>query len=551
MNEKNHRTSTWTKPSPRWWIFVAGIFAFLLWLTIPFSERAREQINGLLTEQEEPPSTAIAPALEHAKSSSRIQVGLPGADGLIVRVVDQAGQPVDGARVFLCQRIGRSSSPLDRQTLGTTSVDGQVVINRSALPDSQEASIAARARGYLPAAVSISATDGQLATLVLSPALRQSVRCTDILGDPVSNVGVLLSRMGIPLGFQAEGFDEDVQPGFDPINAIHPRLTDAEGRAEFEELLPGKYRLEISGPFHENIDTLQTSVVVAGPEVHVTLTSLVYAVVQVTGDQLYTWSVGANSKEWLSPHPSTRSLSALLGKLRKEYPGCMVYVGGCKLRDVKISTVQADLFLTRTGKRRVEVPLRSAFEPIEPLIIEVPSSDSGIEPASTVTFTIRNGAGEPVECSEFIVFKDTVILPIEIPVTTAQPTRLPFGHWSIVTHTPFLQGHFRPSSFDVSTPEASVEIELHPEIVPVRIVARGYRGESLIRGSIELSQHGMNMSRGVPDLDGVLFWLKPGETRWRIGSLGHKSIDQVVPVVRRPDGSPQIIEFNLEVADAR
>jgi len=528
---------------------VTGLIA---WIMLR-GQGSREDPVGIVTTHQAPesPSEVATPL--------RIEDVLPGSDSArdslgaqrIIEIVDPMGAPIREATVFLCPRIERTSRSSDRQSLGVSGTDGRVVVPDSVLAASPDSHLAARAHGYLPAARPVAEIGPEGTTLVLAVEKRQGFRCTDIHGNPVPGIGILLSRLDIPSTFCRDGVDMDEEPGLDPVHALHARESDAEGLVEFGELMPGRYAFQVASGYYENVDDGQFAIVVPGPTVEVRLTTLVYAVVQVTGDHLYSWSITWDGPGWRSPSTFLRSLDGLLRRLRARYPGCLVYAGGCTSPSIPRSSIKADLLLARTGKMRVEVPLAPAFEDPEPFVVRVPPDLSGRDSVATVNFEFMDSAGRPIQCSDFFVHKDRLEFRIEVPVTAAEPSRLPIGRWSIVTHSDFLKNRFQPQFFEVSQAKETVVIQLGAELVPVRVAARGYRGEPPGRALIQVSQHGKHNSWGTSNLDSLTLWLQPGETEWYFGAMGYKPIRRSEPVLAMPDGEPQMIEFDLELSDSR
>lgn len=215
-----------------------------------------------------------------------------------------------------------------------------------------------------------------------------------------------------------------------------------------------------------------------------------------------------------------------------------------------ISSVNVDLYLLRSGKRRVEVPLAPAFADPKPLIVEVPPDTSGRETIASVKFEVREASGRSIPCSDFYTFKDRGELPIEVPILPGKPRRLPFGRWSIVTHSRHLANHFQPASFEIGHPEETIVIQLDVELVPVRLVARGYRGDSPIGGTVRTVQHGIEQDHAVRAEENFTIWLRPGETDWYFGSDRYQPHRWSEPVRSMPDGAPQTIEFDMELGES-
>jgi hypothetical protein len=361
----------------------------------------------------------------------------------------------------------------------------------------------------------------------------------------------MLSRLGIPASFCDAGLDPDLRPGLDPLNALYARSTDADGRADFAGLMPGRYQIQTGSEYFENVDRSQLSIEVPGPETAIRLTTLLCAVARVEGDELCSWSTAGDARDFLVVAPNGRSLQTLRKRLRERFPGAAVFACGCKSATPPAATVSMDLFLARTGKRHVEVPLAPAFEQPMPLVVEIPADAAGRETIASVEFRVRDAAGRAVPCSEFHAWRNWNELRLEMPLPVDKRARLPLGQWSIGTRSDLLKNHFQPVTIDLARAEESVEIRLDVELVPVRIVARGYRGEALSRGLIQFSQFGLHDGKSSPDLDNLTLWLRPGETEWSCGAFGYERVERVEPVLVLPDGQPQSILFDLKLAGGR
>ncbi len=114
----------------------------------------------------------------------------------------------------------------------------------------------------------------------------------------------------------------------------------------------------------------------------------------------------------------------------------------------------------------------------------------GPDTVSTVSFLIRDRTGRELPSSHFDVYKEKSVLPLSRRITPSVPLRLPYGRWSIDTQYNILQRHYEPRTFELSQPDAEVEIRLDIDLVPVNVVALGYRGEAQTLGKLEFFQFG-------------------------------------------------------------
>jgi len=467
----------------------------------------------------------------------------------LILVVDGSGTGIAGASVMLSSKVERATRVAGRQILGATSLDGQLLVPEQAILDSKADVIAARATGYLPASIPIAGAGTSPITLVLQPESRQELRCIDLNGDPVPGLCIVASRMDIPRTYCDRGIDPDLEPGLDPVNALQAQQSNSAGQVTFGELVPGRYLFMVESEYYENVDYTQFSFVVPGPTVVVRVTPLLCAVVQVVGDDIYSWGyTGGDSSVWLTPSNFSRSLDALKQRLKDRYPGSFVLVGGCKSASSVISSVPVDLLLARTGKRHVEVPLAPAFVDPVPIVVEVPPGEPGQESISTLRFVITDSAGRTVPCSDFFASKDTLVFPVEVPIADGRAVPLPHGRWSITTHSPFLRGHFQPEFFEHGMAGEVVSIQIDASLTPVRVVAQGYRDEPPTSLLVQVTCIGLHGNWGTENPGSLTLWLPPGDADWSLGAMGYEPCHGSEPVRQMSGGDSQVIDFKLELA---
>jgi hypothetical protein len=210
------------------------------------------------------------------------------------------------------------------------------------------------------------------------------------------------------------------------------------------------------------------------------------------------------------------------------------------------------LLLARTGKRLVELPLLPAVVDPDPLLVQVDAGAGGPNTVSTVSFIIRDRTARALSISHFDVYKEKSVLPLSRRITSSVPLRLPYGRWSIDTQYNILQGHYEPRTFELSQPDAEVEIRLDIDLVPVKVLALGYRGEAQTLGNLEFFQFGRRGSSGGDALDRVVLWMRPGETEWYFGTDSiYKTVERSIPVLEAPDGAIQTIQLPLELDRGR
>jgi hypothetical protein len=149
-----------------------------------------------------------------------------------VEVVNPDGRAIEGAEVFFTERIDTTVRKSDRQSLGKTDATGRLRVPQKSLPEGPIGHLAARARGFLPTYLAIPEADVEVVRLVLSPEHRQRFRCVDLEGVPVPGVVVMVSRKAVPLQFVVDGFDAEVEAGFDPIDAVLAAQSDESGMVE-------------------------------------------------------------------------------------------------------------------------------------------------------------------------------------------------------------------------------------------------------------------------------------------------------------------------------
>lgn len=506
--------------------------------------------DGKPADQETPasptPSTSIP--LEPIQQQTRDSVTTESS----VAVVSAGGSPIDGAEVFFTPRIDRTVRKSERRLLGSTSSNGKLQIPHQGELKHPTGHLAARASGYLPNSCAWSAREGCSYQIVLSPASEQIVRCTDLSGEPVQGIIVLLSRFGVPPDLGSDQVNPDLEAGFDSTHAILTRVTDESGHARFDELRPGRYSYAIRSEYFEDLNKGAHWFDVPSPVLDLRVTPLLCGILQVVGDEMYTYSVTTNAQEWMPSTGMQRSRAALTKRLQTRYPESVVYVTGHTLDAVPSWSVTVELLLARTGKRLVELPLLPAVVDPDPLLVQVDAGAGGPNTVSTVSFIIRDRTARALSISHFDVYKEKSVLPLSRRITSSVPLRLPYGRWSIDTQYNILQGHYEPRTFELSQPDAEVEIRLDIDLVPVKVLALGYRGEAQTLGNLEFFQFGRRGSSGGDALDRVVLWMRPGETEWYFGTDSiYKTVERSIPVLEAPDGAIQTIQLPLELDRGR
>lgn len=471
----------------------------------------------------------------------------------VIEVVDASGRGVENALVFIVKEIDSVVRKADRRDLGTTDAAGLLRVPAELLQSVPDSYLAARARGFLPASIALAGLTANRIQIRLEPELRQRFRCVDLNGVPVAGIVVMLSRKVVPASFCAEGLDPEIEPGIDPVMASLAQVTDEMGIAEFGELRRGPYKFQIHSEYYEQVFDSNSKIRVEVPtdEHVIRLAPLLCAVVQVVGDELYSWSVTTSSSLWMNQNALTRSLFGLRRRLEARYPGALCYVTGHGSSDATVFSVTAELWLAHAGKRMVEIPLVPAYTDPEPIVI---TAEAGEQPnnIAEVVFTIRDSVGRSVACPHMSVFRTKSVLPLYKDVTPGQPMRLPFGDWNVATRYGPLERHFQPQTIHVSKPEESFEISLDIELVPVRVEPVGYRGRIEQVGRLEVTQFGRRAGAGGRELDQTLLWLRPGETQWYFGTDSfYETFERMIPVESTPEGTVQTIRFDLVLKDGR
>jgi hypothetical protein len=464
-----------------------------------------------------------------------------------IEVRSTDGRPIERAEIFLTAHIGPTVRKTDRQALGHTNADGQLLVDTESWSLPPSSFVAARAKGYLPSYVSLQAAGDDPVRLVLAPELRQRFRCVDLQGDPVPGVAVMLSRKGIPWDFGVDGLDSEEESGFDPIDATLTGESDELGLVEIGELRGGAYRLSIRSEYYDRVvpDGASSNIEISESTHEILLSPLLCAIVQVVGDEMYTHAVTTSAKLWLNPSTDRRSTHYLYLRLAARYPGALVYVNAVPSATSTVTSVSAELWLARTGKRVLDLQLLPAYSDPKPLVIQVDPGSTGADNLSNVVFTIRDAAGRLVDCPHMQIYREKSVIPLMKEIVPSKPLRLPFGRWQLATQYSLLEGYFQPKYVDISTPEASFEIQLEIELVPVRVLAIGHRGQPENHGNLVFTQFGRTENSSGP-LDRKTHWLRPGNTEWYFGTdQFYESVERMIPVRSMPDGEVQTIQFDL------
>lgn len=464
-----------------------------------------------------------------------------------IEVRSTDGRPIERAEIFLTGQIGPTVRKADRQALGTTNAVGQLLVDTEATSLPPSSFVAARAKGYLPSYVSLQAVGDEPVRLVLAPEFRQRFRCVDLEGEPVPGVAVMLSRKGVPRDFAVDGLDAEEESGFDPIDATLTGESDASGLVEIGELRGGAYRLSIRSEYYERVvsEGAPPNIEISESTHEILLSPLLCAIVQVVGDDMYTHAVTTSAELWLSYSGGRQNTNELYNRLAARYPGALVYVNARPNAKSTVTSVTAELWLARTGKRMLDLHLLPAYSDPKPMVIEVDPGSTPADNMSNVVFTIRDAAGRVVDCPHIRIYREKSVIPLMKEIVPSKPLRLPYGRWQLATQYNLLEGHLQPKFVDVSTPEASFEIQLAIELVPVRVVAIGHRGQPELYGRLQFTQFGRTGDSSLRPDQSVL-WLRPGDTRLEY-SMRHfyEPMERTIPVRSMPEGEVQTIQFDL------
>ena len=501
-----------------------------------------------------PSESATTPAdLVAAPGDSAPRESASKAAYRTVEVVNPDGRAIEGAEVIFTERIDTTVRKSDRQSLGKTDATGRLRVPQKSLPEAPIGYLAARARGFLPTYLANPEADVEVVQLVVSPEHRQQFRCVDLEGAPVPGVVVMISRKAVPPQFAVDGFDAEVEAGFDPIDAVLAAQSDESGMVEFGELRRGYYKLAIVSEYYERlVDRKERpGIEIPGPTHEIVLSPLLCGVVKVVGDEMYTSSVTTNADLWLPPSgDNRRSMSSLYRRLADRYPEALVYVNALPSAQSTVTSVPAELWLAHTGKQIVNLQLLPAYSDPKPMVITVEPDDTAPPNVSNVTFKIRDAAGRLLDCPELRAYREKAIIPLLKQITPSKPLRLPYGRWRLATQYYLLDKHYQPEFFDISTPDAQVDIQLDIELVPVRVVPIGHRGQREQMGNLRFTQFGRTEQCGI--LDETNLWLRPGNTEWYFGTDHfYEPFERMIPVRPTPEGEVQTIRLDLVLKNGR
>lgn len=470
----------------------------------------------------------------------------------IIEVISTDGRPIERADIFLTGSIGPTVRKADLQAIGETNSAGQLCVDAQTTRHHPSSFVAARASGYLPSFASLQAAGDDPIRLVLAPELRQRFRCVDLQGTPVPAVAVMLSRKGVPREFGADGLDTEEVSGFDPIDAILTGESDEMGIVEIGELRAGTYKLSIRSEYYDLVvaEGARSVVEISDGTHEIVLSPLLCGIIQVVGDEMYTHAVTSSADLWLPlSSGDRRNTFSLYRRLVARYPEALVYVTAHPNAHSTTTSVTAELWLARTGKRVVDLQLFPAYSDPKPTLIKVEGGTVAADTMSNVVFTIRDAAGRMIDCPHMRVYREKSVIPLMKEITPSQPIRLLYGRWQLATQYYVLESHFRPTFVDVSTPDAHFEIQLEIELVPVRVVAKGYRGQPENFGRLTFTQFGRS-EKADARLDQAILWLRPGETEWSYSMRDfYEPMNRMIPVRAMPEGVVQTIEFELILKD--
>jgi hypothetical protein len=475
--------------------------------------------------------------LTFAREGSRPHEGTASIE---VRVISSRGEAIEGAEVYHASALPRILSPQTCTRLGGTDHNG--ILN---LPDPSLLGHLWAVRGEANTAV-VQRTDPAVlrVELVLAPAHSIAVVCEDLEGEPLPEICVMLSRLPPSHELRAEAMLTGALAGPDPTWAVRARSTDRNGRVSFPGVVEGEYAVSVASPFYELLERVQPRVSVPGGEMRVRLAPLLGAVVIARGDVILSHSAML-PEGCLGGRPSRLNLPEASRTLRAEYPGAVVIVSGHERTGMPCREFVLHLLLERGGPVSVPVLLQPLYAGMTPIVVE-PALGPTEYPTVAFEVSIHGPSGTSLEGGVLSARRVLAGQPQHVSIPAQGSLRLPLGRWEIGTNSELIKGTYDPSEFEVVQDMAPLAIRLKRDLVPVRIVARGYAGELVTSALLKIFANGKHHTLQQGSLTRSVLWLPSGSAHISISAPGHKEQSITIEIQPQPAGAVMEVPIELE-----
>ncbi len=373
------------------------------------------------------------------------------------------------------------------------------------------------AEGHVPAAVTM--PENASAVVDLEPAAPLVVTCTDVVGNPVPGVRVLLRVAGSLRSRWPDQVPAFGHPGAeDPVWA---QTTDERGVASFDCLPRLKYQAVAAAEGRLCITSLGRGKDVMMPPANV---SLMFDEMWATCFRL---PAGVEAASWhfdveqssLDISPEVRdALEANIAALKEKWPGCICLVGRPVRTDREL--VVACRAIAKDGSSFAASWPMQRMSRVAPVFME-PSGAKAVP----VRVVVRNKRGEPVPMS-IEVFDVTRRATVE-PDAAGTLLLLPGRHKIVpVPMSTWLVDQLVPEDFVVAagSEDLSVVTVLQRDLVKLRVVPE-MQGEELLSPAHVRITDGAGGNVGIAWRPGVSVeaWVPEGLVSIEVGGPAYES----------------------------
>ncbi|MCA8963456.1 MAG: sigma-70 family RNA polymerase sigma factor [Planctomycetes bacterium] len=471
---------------------VCLLAALLLLVVLAMVFRTRTPILEMSDEATAPNSTAVVAEPLGPAPIAAVPQRLDAIPGVVVRVVDLAGNAVADAEVFLGPDLAPWLATDSVLSLGRTAGDGCAQVDAALFAGVETAGLALHASrtGYrigriAPTVVAAKLANGAALEVVLERGHRQFFSLRTRSGAPVVGRAVVLAR--------TEGLDAflDAAAGRAgaTFEAVHRAVSDQDGRVTFEGLEPATYTFRVGVDNSLGVVSgrrASEGVAVPGPPVELVFDQVLAGGIVVRGDEVVTYRVEYYPRQQGSSF--AQSHESLLAMLRAASPGANLTDGcawiGFPHERLLEPVVSWRLLLARTGwhegKTRL-LPLANGFEP-EILTIPAETPD-----APTGEVRLEWPASLPALP---LLLRDVPRRSIRVVVPTGQVARLPAGRYEVVANLggnpDLLAG---PRIEIVAGEQVAVPLTLPEDVALAVVRARYPSGRRVERATLRWGQY--------------------------------------------------------------
>lgn len=508
------------EPPPPWrWIglvllLVAGILGGLVWWNTPTSE----PVTSAVTTPLEPRSPSSSAELERDRSTTSRGVE---ARGLLVRVVNEADEPVTGARLVIADPGARLLDVATLAVAASSGSDGVAQVSDLTLNSIGAKALMVVHDDYLPGRVVLPPDRASEARVVLRRGYDFQVRCVDVGERPVEGVAIFASLRSVSGEELGEGDRvRGVWRGLDPSDAIYAARTDSEGRARVRNVEQGTYDVRVRSNVYDILER-RVAVVVPGNSVEIRLAEILCARVHAVGDEIVSYV--AEAGEGLGPEMPTReNVRRVRIEHQSAFPGDLVFLGTNLSDEPPPRMTHLALWMARSGPAHVDValyPVREGCPETEVPLGEGRALDA--EPVS-VTFSFVDRVGKVLPMNDIAVALDLQGHKFTVPVRDGETVRLPVGVHQLVTSNPYLKGRFVPDTVRIEPGMNSVGVRIDLELAPCRFALVDRNERSIPNGLLKIRAGGHTRVQQIMEPSTTDIWLPPGIVEVWASAFGYR-----------------------------